>query len=96
MSSKAWPRGPKLVVDGRALRVPGHPEGYFLGPCLFDHVSPEMSIQTEEIFGPVLCVLRAPGYAEALALVNANHYGNGGPPTCTACTASIFIPALRR
>ncbi|MBW8313213.1 MAG: CoA-acylating methylmalonate-semialdehyde dehydrogenase [Rhizobium sp.] len=69
--------GATLVVDGRGLRVPGHEAGFFLGGCLFDHVTPAMRIYREEIFGPVLCVLRVPDFDAALALVNAHEYGNG-------------------
>ena len=69
--------GAGLVVDGRGLAVAGAPDGFFLGPCRFDRVSEEMSIYREEIFGPVLCVVRAASYADALALVNRNPYGNG-------------------
>ncbi len=69
--------GASLVVDGRGLRVAERPGGFFLGPCLFDRVRPEMAIYRDEIFGPVLCVVRAACYAEALALVNDNPYGNG-------------------
>ena len=69
--------GATLVVDGRGLRVPGHEEGYFLGPCLFDHVRPGMRIYQEEIFGPVLGVVRAESLEEAMAMINAHEYGNG-------------------
>jgi malonate-semialdehyde dehydrogenase (acetylating)/methylmalonate-semialdehyde dehydrogenase len=69
--------GATLVVDGRTVRPAGDPAGFWLGPTLFDRVTPEMSIYTDEIFGPVLSVLRAGSYREALALVNANPYGNG-------------------
>jgi malonate-semialdehyde dehydrogenase (acetylating)/methylmalonate-semialdehyde dehydrogenase len=69
--------GADLVVDGRGIRVTGHEQGYYLGPCLFDHVRPEMRIYREEIFGPVLCVIRAPDLESALALVNAHEFGNG-------------------
>ncbi|HUH08621.1 MAG TPA: CoA-acylating methylmalonate-semialdehyde dehydrogenase [Egibacteraceae bacterium] len=69
--------GAALVVDGRGLVVGGHEDGFFLGPCLFDHVTPQMSIYTDEIFGPVLVVLRADTFNEALDLVNRNPYGNG-------------------
>ena len=69
--------GAKLVVDGRGLEVAGHEQGYYLGPCLFDHVRPAMRIYREEIFGPVLCVLRVPDLDAALALVNAHEFGNG-------------------
>ncbi len=69
--------GARLVVDGREVRVPGHENGFFLGPTLFDRVTPEMSIYRDEIFGPVLVVLRARDFDEALELVNRNPYGNG-------------------
>lgn len=69
--------GAKLVVDGRNLRVPGHENGFFLGPTLFDHVTPAMSIYKDEIFGPVLVVVRARSFDEAVELVNRNPYGNG-------------------
>ncbi|HEX6416888.1 MAG TPA: CoA-acylating methylmalonate-semialdehyde dehydrogenase [Acidimicrobiales bacterium] len=69
--------GAALLVDGRGLTVAGHEEGFFLGPCLFDHVTPEMGIYREEIFGPVLCVVRARTYDEAVGLVAENPYGNG-------------------
>jgi malonate-semialdehyde dehydrogenase (acetylating)/methylmalonate-semialdehyde dehydrogenase len=69
--------GATLVVDGRALSVEGHEDGFFVGPCLFDNTSPEMDIYTDEIFGPVLVVLRAGTFDEAIDLVNANPYGNG-------------------
>ncbi len=69
--------GAELVEDGRALRVPGHEGGFFLGPCLFDRVTPGMTIYKDEIFGPVLSVVHAGSYDEALALVNANPWANG-------------------
>jgi malonate-semialdehyde dehydrogenase (acetylating)/methylmalonate-semialdehyde dehydrogenase len=69
--------GAALVEDGRATKVTGHEQGYFLGPCLFDKVTPEMSIYTDEIFGPVLSVVRVETYDEALALVNGNAFANG-------------------
>ena len=69
--------GAALLVDGRDLTVGGHEDGFFLGPCLFDHVTPDMSIYREEIFGPVLSVVRARSYDDAVALVAANPYGNG-------------------
>jgi malonate-semialdehyde dehydrogenase (acetylating)/methylmalonate-semialdehyde dehydrogenase len=74
---KGVAEGAELVEDGRALKVPGHEKGFFLGPCLFDRVTPEMSIYRDEIFGPVLSVVRAPGYDQALDLVNRNRYANG-------------------
>lgn len=69
--------GAKVLVDGRGLKVAGHEEGFFLGPCLLDNVSPEMSCYTEEIFGPVLGVVRVKSYDEALELIHNNPYGNG-------------------
>ncbi len=69
--------GARLVVDGRKLRVPEGGKGFFVGPTLFDRVTPAMSIYREEIFGPVLVVLRAETLDEALEVVNRNPYGNG-------------------
>lgn len=69
--------GAKLLVDGRGLKVDGHSKGFFLGGCLFDDVTPGMSIYQEEIFGPVLCVVRVPDFAAALELINAHEFGNG-------------------
>jgi len=69
--------GAKLVVDGRGLAVKGHEDGFFLGTTLFDGVTPQMKIYQDEIFGPVLIVLRVKTLEEAIALVNANPYANG-------------------
>jgi malonate-semialdehyde dehydrogenase (acetylating)/methylmalonate-semialdehyde dehydrogenase len=69
--------GASLLADGRGLRVPGHENGFFIGPTLFDNVTPSMSIYREEIFGPVLVNLRAQSLDEALAIIRANPYGNG-------------------
>jgi malonate-semialdehyde dehydrogenase (acetylating)/methylmalonate-semialdehyde dehydrogenase len=69
--------GAALVVDGRQHAIDGAAGGFWLGPTLFDHVTPEMSVYTDEIFGPVLSVVRASTYDAALELVNANCYGNG-------------------
>ncbi len=69
--------GAELVVDGRGLTVPGYEKGAFLGGCLFDRVRPEMTIYTDEIFGPVLSVVRVDSYDAAVALVNEHEYGNG-------------------
>ena len=74
---KGESEGAKLLEDGRKTRVPGHEQGFFLGPCLFDDVRPQMSIYTDEIFGPVLSVVRTGSYDDALGLVNANRYANG-------------------
>ena len=69
--------GAELVVDGREFKVAGHENGFFLGGCLFDKVAPSMRIYREEIFGPVLCVVRVPDYHHAVKLINAHEYGNG-------------------
>ena len=69
--------GAKLVVDGRGLKLQGYENGFFLGGCLFDDVKPEMRIYKEEIFGPVLSVVRAADFDEATKLVNEHEYGNG-------------------
>ncbi len=70
-------QGATLCVDGRAFQVAGYEQGFFVGPTLFDRVTPEMRIYQEEIFGPVLCVVRAPDYHTALELINRHQYGNG-------------------
>jgi malonate-semialdehyde dehydrogenase (acetylating)/methylmalonate-semialdehyde dehydrogenase len=70
-------QGATLVVDGRNYKVPGRDSGFFVGGTLFDHVQPEMSIYQQEIFGPVLCVMRLPDVGSALELINRNEYGNG-------------------
>jgi malonate-semialdehyde dehydrogenase (acetylating) / methylmalonate-semialdehyde dehydrogenase len=69
--------GAKLVVDGRGLEVRGRERGFFLGGSLFDRVTPDMRIYREEIFGPVLSVVRVPDFGTALELVNRHEYGNG-------------------
>ncbi|MBB3933495.1 malonate-semialdehyde dehydrogenase (acetylating)/methylmalonate-semialdehyde dehydrogenase [Kaistia hirudinis] len=74
---KGVAEGAKLVVDGRGFKLQGYEGGYFVGGTLFDHVDKKMTIYREEIFGPVLSVLRAPSYDEALELINAHEFGNG-------------------
>lgn len=69
--------GAQLVVDGRGYRHPGHEDGFFLGGCLFDHVTPEMTIYKEEIFGRVLAVVRVPDFDSAVSLINAHPFANG-------------------
>ncbi len=69
--------GATLVVDGRKPSIAGHPNGYFVGPTLFDRVTPDMTIYREEIFGPVLAVLRVPSLNDAIAMINANPFANG-------------------
>ena len=69
--------GATLLADGRGLSVPGHEGGFWVGPTLFDHVTQDMPIYRNEIFGPVLCVVRAADYDEALELCTRNEFGNG-------------------
>jgi len=69
--------GADLVVDGRGFKHADEPDGFFIGGCLFDHVKAGMRIYQEEIFGPVLCVVRVDSYDEAVDLINAHVYGNG-------------------
>ncbi|MBF7141948.1 MULTISPECIES: CoA-acylating methylmalonate-semialdehyde dehydrogenase [Pseudomonas] len=69
--------GAELVVDGRGLSVTGNENGFFLGGCLFDRVTPDMRIYKEEIFGPVLCIVRVNSLEEAMQLINDHEYGNG-------------------
>ena len=69
--------GATLVVAGRDCTVPGHEKGFWVGGTLFDHVTPEMKIYREEIFGPVLAVVRVPDFAAAVELVNNHEFGNG-------------------
>jgi len=83
--------GASLVVDGRNLSVPGFENGYFMGGCLFDNVTPDMKIYTDEIFGPVLCVVRVNSLEEGIELINKHEFGNG---TCIftkdGASAEIF------
>ena len=69
--------GAKLVVDGRNFKMQGYENGFYMGGCLFDNVTEDMRIYKEEIFGPVLSVIRAPTYEKALSLANDHEYGNG-------------------
>ena len=69
--------GAKIAIDGRNHDVKGAPDGYWLGPCLIDEVSVDMRVYTDEIFGPVLCVVRVDSLDDALALIERNGYGNG-------------------
>jgi malonate-semialdehyde dehydrogenase (acetylating)/methylmalonate-semialdehyde dehydrogenase len=88
--------GAKLVVDGRGRTVPGHEEGFFLGGSLFDDVKPDMSIYREEIFGPVLSLVRVPDLASAIALVNAHELGNCVSLfTSDGATARVFSRQIK-
>ncbi|WP_330249240.1 CoA-acylating methylmalonate-semialdehyde dehydrogenase [Nocardia sp. NBC_00565] len=69
--------GASVVLDGRGIQADGEADGFWLGPTILDHVGTEMSVYTDEIFGPVLSVVRVESYDEALALINSNPYGNG-------------------
>ena len=69
--------GAKLVLDGRGVVVKGYEKGFYLGPTIFDHVQPGMTIGDQEVFGPVLCLKRVKDFEEGLALMNANEFGNG-------------------
>ena len=85
--------GATLVADGRGLVVPGYEQGFFLGPCLFDHVTADMRIYQEEIFGPVLCVVRAESEEQAMHLIDEHEYGNG---TCIFTRDGEAARYLRR
>jgi malonate-semialdehyde dehydrogenase (acetylating)/methylmalonate-semialdehyde dehydrogenase len=74
---KGVDEGAELVVDGRGFKLQGHEEGFFIGPSLFDHVTTKMESYKEEIFGPVLQIVRAANFEEALALPGNHQYGNG-------------------
>jgi malonate-semialdehyde dehydrogenase (acetylating)/methylmalonate-semialdehyde dehydrogenase len=73
---KGLAEGAKLLLDGRNAKVEGYPDGYWVGPTLFDDVKPGMTIATEEIFGPVLCIMRAKDLDEAITIANQSEYGN--------------------
>ncbi len=74
---KGVDEGAELVIDGRGFSLQGHEEGFFVGPSLFDHVTPDMESYQQEIFGPVLQIVRAQNFEEALALPSKHQYGNG-------------------
>lgn len=69
--------GAKLLLDGRNVKVDGYENGFYLGPTVFDHVTPEMTVGDEEIFGPVLCIKRVRDFEEGIRLMNANRFANG-------------------
>ena len=74
---KGIQEGAKLVLDGRKVTVPGFENGFYLGPTIFDHVTPDMTVGDEEIFGPVICVKRVKGFDEGVELMNRNRFANG-------------------
>ena len=74
---KGISEGAKLVLDGRAVKVDGNEGGYYIGPTIFDHVTSDMTVGDDEIFGPVLCIKRVKDFEEGLAVMNANRFANG-------------------
>ena len=74
---KGVEEGASLVLDGRGIVVPGYENGFYLGPTIFDHVTQDMTIGNEEIFGPVLCIKRCKDFEEGLEMMNANRFANG-------------------
>ena len=84
--------GATLVVDGRDATVEGHEDGFFIGGCIFDHVKPDMRIYKEEIFGPVLGVVRANDYEEAVELVNDHELGNAPQSSLATETPPVTSP----
>src|SRR3546814_5796941 len=80
--------GAELVVDGRGLNIQGYEKGFFVGGTLFDKVTPEMRIYREEIFGPVLSVVRTESFDEALGLIDAHEFGNGTDRKSTRLNSS--------
>lgn len=88
--------GAAVVVDGRGLVVPGHEDGFWFGPTIIDHVETEMTAYTEEIFGPVLCIVRVENLDDAIALINDNPYGNGTAIfTSSGATARKFQRSIQ-
>ena len=75
--AEAIDAGAELVIDGRGIQIPGHANGYYIGPTLFDHVTMDMTFYKEEIFGPARGIMRAASLDEAIAITNAHDYGNG-------------------
>ena len=74
---KGIDEGAKVVLDGRDVNVKGYENGFYVGPTILDHVTPEMTVGQREIFGPVLCVKRVKNFEEGLAVMNANPFANG-------------------
>jgi len=88
--------GAKLVVDGRGLKLQDYENGFFFGGRLFDEVKPEMRIYKEEIFGPVLSVVRSPDFDSATQLVNDHEYGNGARSSRATATPRANSPTASR
>lgn len=74
---KGIKEGAQLILDGRGVKVPGYEGGYYVGPTIFDHVKPGMTLGDEEIFGPVTCIKRVKNFEEGLAIMNGNRFANG-------------------
>lgn len=74
---KGIDEGAELVLDGRNVVVPGYENGFFVGPTILDHVTPEMTVGNREIFGPVTCIKRVKDYEEGIVVMNANPFANG-------------------
>lgn len=74
---KGIDEGAELVLDGRDIRIAGYENGFYMGPTIFDHVTPAMTVGTQEIFGPVLCIKRVKSFEEGLALMNQSPFANG-------------------
>jgi malonate-semialdehyde dehydrogenase (acetylating)/methylmalonate-semialdehyde dehydrogenase len=73
---KGLQEGAKLILDGRSIKVEGHPNGFYIGPTIFDDVHPDMTIAKEEIFGPVVSIVRVKNLDEGLKLIENSEYGN--------------------
>ena len=74
---KGVKEGAQLILDGRGIKVPGYEKGYYVGPTVFDHVKPNMTIGDEEVFGPVTCIKRIKNFEEGVAIMNGNRFANG-------------------
>lgn len=85
--------GAQLVLDGRDVVVPGFEGGYFIGPTVFDHVTPEMSVGNEEIFGPVVCIKRVRDFEEGITLINTSQYANG---SCIFTESGLYAREFAR
>ena len=70
-------KGPSLILDGRNPEVPGYESGFYIGPTIFDHVTEEMSVGRDEIFGPVICIKRIQNFEQGLEIMNNSEFANG-------------------